>query len=390
MDLRDVVTYRDTAVKLITRFGLSGSDREVNQLRVAIADAYRDLPGMHNWRYYTRQLTFMTSATVTVDVSYDHTGGAHERLMTITGTGTWPADAEYGEVRIGTETFQVERRVSDTLITLSRSANPGADTSGSCVWMRSTYTLPYPPRQVHEVWRADGTGRLAFTIVSNLGVEVQFYDETATPWRYTLLSSRSVAGGTDIKIIPAPSEAKNYQVTCEIRPWSLLTYDISDTDGAVTSGSTTFTSARGAFTNTLVGSVIRLSSTSAMPRGKFDFDFSRPEFTFQTFVRRVINGTSLELADAAPSTLSGVGYVISDPIDIEYSVMQNYFEALCWEKFAMNHDNKSLPQAKAVAKEELEKAMTSESSYNWNVQTRTMPWLRLPGGFSRVDSNSLY
>ena len=69
-------------------------------------------------------------------VVYDHTGGASERLLTLSGSGAaYPSWAGSAKVRIGSTTYDVDSRLSDTTLTLSSSSNPGTDVGSSSYTM---------------------------------------------------------------------------------------------------------------------------------------------------------------------------------------------------------------------------------------------------------------
>tara|TARA_E500000331_G_scaffold356741_1_gene416026 strand:- start:6364 stop:9285 length:2922 start_codon:yes stop_codon:yes gene_type:complete len=61
-------------------------------------------------------------------ITYDHTGGTYERMLTLSGA-TWPASAEHGYIFIGGTTYNVYRRISDTVLILDKEFNPGSDFS---------------------------------------------------------------------------------------------------------------------------------------------------------------------------------------------------------------------------------------------------------------------
>ncbi len=272
---------------------------------------------------------------------------------------------------------------------LSEANNPGSDVaSSSWVSSRSSYNLPFPIKQVNEIWTADGTRKLTYVPTSEIGSETQLYDEASEPWRFTLQASRALSGGTDVRLIPPPSTAETYVVTCDIRPWSLKTYEVSGTDG-VTNSTTTFTSAGASFTSSLVGCVIRISGSSSLPKTPTEYNDTRQDFVFQSYVRRVVSGTELELHDAVPFTATGRGFTLSDPVDLSHASMLSYFEALCAEKFSYNHDIKRLPIAKAISQEEIVSAVMADSSVNWNIQGAVMPWMYQPGDLGVTDMSSL-
>jgi len=59
-------------------------------------------------------------------IAYDHTGGVNERQVTLTGA-IWPSWAADGMIDIDGTDFEVDQRISDTVITLTLENNPQED-----------------------------------------------------------------------------------------------------------------------------------------------------------------------------------------------------------------------------------------------------------------------
>lgn len=105
------------------------------------------LPGQtasHRWSfmYRTAQLTtrvVVTSSTIT----YDHTDGTNERELTL-ASGTWPSWAADGTITITNQSFSVDQRISDTVLTLSEFDNPGADISSGTSYSLDTRDVRLP------------------------------------------------------------------------------------------------------------------------------------------------------------------------------------------------------------------------------------------------------
>lgn len=83
----------------------------------------------HRWSFLHPITTLTTQAPYsTGTIAYDHTGGASERLITLTN-GTWPSWAADGSITISATTYAVLTRTSDSVILLADGDNPGADIS---------------------------------------------------------------------------------------------------------------------------------------------------------------------------------------------------------------------------------------------------------------------
>lgn len=364
----NVFTYHDMVQRLTLRNGTTGSsDLELSRLKVAVDGAYRFLPTIHNWRFYNRRMVIQTEAPVTIDlISYDHTGGSYERQVTITGSSTWPANAVYGEVVIGGITYQVERRVSNTVITLRAEANPGADTtSSSVVWVRSTYPFPTTVRQVQQVWRSSQVYRLKYSSPVEYPRQRKMFAQHGTPIYYTVMPSQDRLGSMDFVFIPPPGVVESYEIQVDAIPSPLRNYEVSGIDGDITSGTYLFEAPTGTgFKSSLVGSLFRISPSSSLPVGLHLTIDGRDEFVWQSVVRRVVDEHTLELVEAAPETMTGRGWSISDVIDINPSTMLDYFESLCFEWFTRNNDHEQLPNAKRLSMEAFRVAVAAESTVN--------------------------
>jgi hypothetical protein len=98
----------------------------------------------HEWSFLYPVTTLTVNAEYnTGTIAYDHTGGANELQVTLT-TGTWPSWAASGKIKISGLKYDVNTRVSDSIITLTSSSNPGADVAASTAYTltQEDYTLP--------------------------------------------------------------------------------------------------------------------------------------------------------------------------------------------------------------------------------------------------------
>lgn len=364
----NVFTFWDMVQRLLLRNGLPGSSQDVARCRTAVDAAYRYLSAVHTWRFYNRRLALTTEAPVDIDaVTYDHTGGAYERQLTITGSSVWPATAIYGEILLGDVTYQIERRISDAVVTLSSETNPGKDmTSTAVTWYRSVYPFPVPVRQVGEVWRGNQMFRLRVCSPAEYPRMRKMFRQPGTPMQYSVIPSRDRIGVMDFCLIPPPTISEVYEIQVDVNPTPLRTYEVSGSTAAMNVGEATVTCAGSSFNSNLVGTVFRLSPSDALPMGLHQDVEGRAEYEWQSVVRRVISATQLELVEAAPSTFSGRGFSLSDVLDINPATMLDYFDALSYERFTYNVDHEKLADAKAISREALRAAAAAESTTNFD------------------------
>lgn len=105
------------------------------------------LPGQvasHRWSfmYRTAQLTtrvVVTSSTIT----YLQTSGTNPHELTL-AAGVWPSWAADGTITIANQSFGVSTRVSDTVLLLSETDNPGADIAGGTSYQLDTRDIALP------------------------------------------------------------------------------------------------------------------------------------------------------------------------------------------------------------------------------------------------------
>ncbi len=121
-----------------------GSDRSSSaDYRRAVLAAYQDLGTISTWSYAWALTRVTTSPAYNVGtVVYLHTGGANERQLTLT-TGTWPPWAAAGYVVIANVPYEIDKRISNSIVTLMPLSNPGADVASTTYTIfRDTYQMP--------------------------------------------------------------------------------------------------------------------------------------------------------------------------------------------------------------------------------------------------------
>ena len=345
MATTQIMTFQDACEYLFNMFNPAvkpPTGRELIAAKNATITALRELPQHHRWSYFMRRYTLSTDATQsTGTVAYDHTGGAYERQLTLSGA-TWPTNAARGAVRIADVVYEIDERKSDTVVTLSEDNNPGSDLVAGTTysWYRDTYTLPVNFRSVRSFGES-GVAREDLEYLS----PAQFQDEmryryataTGTPVYYTIRQSRDYIGAMDVVFGPPPASAVSYDMLYDAAPREIVTYKEATGTVSVVGNATTVTGSGTAFASSHVGSVIRFTtSTTLEPTGiAGHVDGTTNPFLAQRTITAVASATSCTIDSAVSSaSLSGTKFVISDPIDIEPVIMRSAFEALCASLYA--------------------------------------------------------
>jgi hypothetical protein len=258
-----------------------------------------------------------------------NSGGASERLVTLT-SGTWPTWARYGTLLVDGKHCKVATRESGSLLTLDAVTNPGEDIAAGTAYQlyRSVYPLPNGFRRIGTILDPTSVDAL-FYVTPNEIVEEHIVDVVpGTPRRWTLRGlSADYPGQVAIEFHPPPAEARTYEFLYANEGRDLLLpLELDAGTVSVDSGGTTVTGSGTGFTADCVGAVIRFSaSTTIKPTALW----AQNPYVHQAYITARASSTSLTIDTAAPSALSGVQYIISDPIDVEPNAMMTYFLAKC-------------------------------------------------------------
>jgi hypothetical protein len=308
----------------------------------AVREAYAEVPARRNWRYYYRTFTLETVATQTTGtIAYDYTGGAYERMLTLTDA-TWPSDVGSRAVIISGVRYGIEDRKSSTIITLPENDCPTTDIASGTTYtlVKDTYELPTSCRAIFSLYDTKAPGRLIACVdPGDIIRERRLVRGAAFPTMYSAYRGEQYSGGMAIHFAPSPSGVRTYQCYGLFHPLPLKVLDYSGAGSvALTDDSTTVTGTSTVFTTDHVGAVIRVSSTGNLKiptdiQGETDKDRLEP-YAIQRVIKSYTSSTVLTLEIPSDITVSGSGYRISSRIDIETGAMRNAFLRCCEARFA--------------------------------------------------------
>jgi hypothetical protein len=319
-----LVTYDDLTSHAID-YGQQARDAETERFaRRAVLAAYQDLPNHHRWSYYKQVGRIVTSDDYsTGTVEFDYTGGASERMLTLT-SGTWPSWAALGSVVIDNVPYAVATRVSDSIITLTNSENPGADVAASTTYAiyRDTYVLPCDFAAIGDVVMLNQAYQLQQISVNDWVVAQKSYRGPGTPTSYCITSDPNYFGELALRLYPYPDDSYELSFLYQRRPRPLVRHRYSTGTVAVTSGSTTLTGTGTTWTSDMVGSVVRIAASGEtdVPTG---LSGAQP-YLIERTITGYTSATVLTLDSDPAQTLSTVKYMISDPVDVEPGAMMTF------------------------------------------------------------------
>lgn len=304
-------------------------DRVQRLSRRAVLDAYAELRGKTDWKYFQRELVInLTPRQITGTVAYTSATG----IVTLTGA-TWPANATDGGVTISDEPYVIARRVSDTEVLLPEYSRPGADVAAgtSYSWSQRRYLMPIGISDIQTVLGANGeyersrTTRETMFWQNTSGWDVNYYlwalvPSQDRPGRYELLLSSQT--GTESEQIRVLYDAR------DDRPKVF-----QDSTGTVSIADDVATFSSGVLSDKHLGAVLRVSVDATVPTTIFGrYDRSENELVFNEFdqeftILEVTNSTSAILRTSG-STATTRGYTLSSIIDVEQHSMLEYYKRL--------------------------------------------------------------
>ena len=317
-------------------------DAERREFRSAVLSGYSDLASRYDWLYYhTEHEIVMDAQYSTGTIAYDHTGGANERQVTLSG-GTWPTNATEGRIKIGDVRYPVETRVSNTIITLTEDINPGADldASTSYTWLRSRYTLPAdfkdmdPPHTENSYFN-----QKPVSLDSTMAFERHIRASSNPPRWYAIGPDPNRYGQMAMYVQYEPNKAEGLRFYYRRYP-RRLKYSDSST-GTVSNTGTTVTASGSYFSADMVGSVIRFGSDgTTKPTGIRGMN----PWTDQKIITAYTSATQVTV-DSAPSVNhSGVKYVVSDPLDLRPTMIEPFLRGCEWKLSLSRRNAESPPQ----------------------------------------------
>ncbi len=328
-------TYADAIEELIRFADARGEDGSQQMIRGAIRTAYMEVPTLCDWPTLTRPgRIHLREPQSTGTVVYDHTGGAYERQLTLTGA-TWPTWCIDAVVRFDSLLSHVESRKSDTVITLDVTMNPGEDVAST------SYSL-FPQWYILPENFASFTGPIredtGYTL-SDVGLTemLRLYRSayaSGPPRVYAIGEVPDLHGSLALYLYPVASASGTLDYIFSRRPRQLrhTGYDANDYVGtiAVTAAGATVTGTSTAFSDSMLGAIFRIGSDAS--NRPTDLEGEYP-FAEERSVIAVASATSLTLDNDVATTRSGVKYTVSSPIDLGVS-LHNVFMRSCEKHLA--------------------------------------------------------
>ncbi len=297
--------------------GASGDDKNDN-FRQAIRDVFDDFFADSCWaeKKAVHRIQIQ-EAYSTGTLVFDLTGGASERLITLTN-GTFPSWAAYGTLVIGNELYRVTARLSNTTLQLDETFCPTADVAAgtSYVLYQDAYLLPADYEGNYDLHSPDQWKRC--------WIEPEDWVELSTQWRvgsdfrYTILPDERTPGRWSLRFHGQPSQAASLTFLYEARRRTPVR-DGTETESlagtiAWTNGGTTITGTSTSFDDSMIGCVLRIGTSAQHPTHAA----GRYPYRGEHVISAVASATSLTLkTPVALTTASGIKYRVTDPVSLD-------------------------------------------------------------------------
>lgn len=289
-------------------------------LKDAILEAYLEFPKLRNWNYLgaiTRITTVAPYSTGTV--TYDHTGGAYERLFTFS-SGALPAGFDNGTIRINSVDYEIERRIDASRAVADSVFNPGADVAASSfVAFIDTYTLPPDFLYLDDpIYHNLCPGMTYVPPAAWLAAKRYSASQSGYAFTYTIMADPRRHNQWAMRMWPYPASARAIDIPYQRKPRPIVYFGTEDDSNAgtvVTDGTTAIAGTGTSFSEQMVGSVLRVANnTKNLPTGRE----GNVNFAAERIIESYTSATAI-VTDSLVAQLNGglgVKFRIADPIDL--------------------------------------------------------------------------
>lgn len=307
---------------------LRGHSAGNEMAKQAIVNGYEEVAGFHDWSFLMRPRRIQLHAPQTTgSIAYTHSGGAYERMVTLTGS-TWPDWAVDGAIRFESASgndivSRVATVESTTVLTLDANMCPAADVAAGAeytIWQEYYILWSDFASVVSIVGESNWTEMDPAAMPAILQLN-KWNDTTGDSRYYCIAEAPDLFGSLAIYVWPPIESDETIELIIKREP-RVLRYSGQDHaleykgTVTVTAGNATVTGLSTAFEADMVNSIFRLSRNTNRPTSH---EGANP-FVAERSIEAV-GGTLLLTADSAfGASYSGVKYQISDSIDLEHSV----------------------------------------------------------------------
>lgn len=328
----ELFTWRDLITHLADWASIAPSGLSERRLRTATLEAVRVLCSRHEWKFLTEQYVLPLQALIDVEGYYDHTGGASERLFTITDATALPSEPGMWNVVIDNVTYEIAGSSSSTTFNLTLRSNPNADVGTALApetvkLVRNTYPAPGDFVKASDPQATNRNRSLIYCspmeYIEMMGQRAQYGE----PRYWTVMPHERLYAQRAIRVFPYPSVLKLTSIFYRKLPRPLRV------SGLASGESGTFTVDVGVDANRATVSGITVSSKLLGCVFRYRTDTNTPEngdgrypYEDQFIVTSVDVGSSyLYLDRDLSASVTAKACVVSDPIDMPQYMLPALF-----------------------------------------------------------------
>ncbi|MFZ5832445.1 MAG: hypothetical protein ACOY3P_20350 [Planctomycetota bacterium] len=313
------LTYSDAVEHAKEFLAARGVSAALPRLRSAIVRAYAEILNSFDWPFLERDhVVYIPAPQSTGTVSYD----SASRVLTLSGA-TWPSWADGASVHVGGVVCDIALVLSASQVQLDAKLNPQTDLSGETYMLfRRWVALPDDFRasedpQENGFYQFGSRMPLGDLLAMHVGAKV-----TGAFSYWAVGPNPRTRRGHALYVYPAVSPAAKLSLHYRraMRPLRHSGHEPAEFRGAVDISEQAVTDASGTsalteFANTMAGAILRISADTTPPTS---LEGSNP-YVGEHEIRSVESAAAMTL-DTDGGTHVGVGYRITDPIDMDEPV----------------------------------------------------------------------
>jgi hypothetical protein len=353
-----LLTFQDAVESLIDYQGAEPSDTVLRDAKKACIESLREIAAAHVWTYLYKQGRIVTTQPYCQGtVAFQATGGAYPNMLTLTG-GTWPTWACWGTVRIWDSNFEVDRRISGSVVTLRPPLVPYETFAGATYGLyQVAYPMPLDFMSQDVTFLKQDFGGMSFVHPREWLMESVNWAVMGDPIIFTLMADKHTPNGMAMYVAPFP----NCQWPIDfIYKRHLAPVDVfrACTGTVSTAAGYPNVTALGAnFTpNMACHCVLRVSG---VPKCLPTNETGPNPAVWESKITAVPTSQQLVTLDPAPVSLVNMPYTISSYIDVEH-VMEQAYKRRCEYQICVGRKAKNKDAAYADYKLALASAKSAD------------------------------
>ena len=363
------LTYQDSIDHLVRYTGAGPSSVVLTDVMEAVGFAYRELYNAHTWTYYYKHgrintVSPYTSGTIQYDVP------SNTVTLTTTDGTSFPEWSIYAYLRVGTAIYKVATNPTPTTLTLDAVLQPTEDLAAGTPYIlyRDSYFLPTDFLAGDQGMYENCFGPLTYTHPREWLWTQRYIYQSGMPQAFTITGDPYWPMQLLIRLFPIPVDSRTLDYIYKRAPRQLIYSNVTAGNVTITAGTSNtsvanigsaISSSAGVFTPSMVGSVVRVSSTTNIPTAPTAIYPAAYEDTIAT----VQSPGAAVLTNVSPFSYNTAVYIISDPIDVEQQSMSTAFFRACEMMIGMARIMKDKPDARAQYTEAVATAKEKDSRH---------------------------